>query len=80
VEDNGKDLDDERLEELRNKLDSEENDIEHTGLINIHRRIRLSFGTNSGIYVSRSELGGLCAEMRIEKRGGGDNIQAVDSR
>ncbi|MBP9000359.1 MAG: histidine kinase [Bacteroidales bacterium] len=80
VEDNGKDLYDESLEELSNKLDSEENDIEHTGLINIHRRIRLSFGTNSGIYVSRSELGGLCSEMRIEKRGGGNNIQAVDSR
>jgi len=74
VEDNGKDLSDESLEELSNNLNNEDNDIEQTGLINIHRRIRLSFGLNSGIYVSRSELGGLCVEMRIEKPGGGNNV------
>jgi two-component system sensor histidine kinase YesM len=68
AEDNGRDLSDESLDELRNKLNSEDNEIEHTGLINTHRRIRLSFGINSGIYVSRGELGGLCVEMRIEKR------------
>ncbi|HHW48645.1 MAG TPA: histidine kinase [Clostridiaceae bacterium] len=78
VEDNGKDLSDESLEELSNNLNNEDNDIEQTGLINIHRRIRLSFGLNSGIYVSRSELGGLCVEMRIEKPGGGNNVQVAD--
>ena len=78
VEDNGKDLSDGSLEELSKNLNSEDNDIEQTGLINIHRRIRLSFGLNSGIYVSRSELGGLSVEMRIEKSGGGNNVQVAD--
>jgi two-component system sensor histidine kinase YesM len=41
-------------------------DVETTGMINIHKRIRLKFGESSGITLSRSDLGGLKATIRID--------------
>ena len=38
---------------------------ETTGLINIHRRLRLRFGPGYGLTFTRSPLGGLRVTMRI---------------
>ena len=66
VEDNGDELSEERLMELKAKLEAEELEMECTGLINIHRRIRLSFGSASGVFLSRGELGGLKVILHLE--------------
>lgn len=72
LEDNGDKLTGLELTQLIDGIRSTENDIEPTGIINIHRRLQLRFGPDSGISASRSELGGLKIELRIKS--GGDLI------
>ncbi|GGI46561.1 histidine kinase [Paenibacillus marchantiophytorum] len=69
IEDNGKNLLDHDLENMKRQLNCEDEHVEITGLLNIHRRIRLKFGKMSGIEVCRGELGGLKVTMRIEMMG-----------
>jgi two-component system sensor histidine kinase YesM len=66
VEDNGCGMTDAGIFEMENALTYKGNDIETTGIINIHRRIRLEYGQNSGVLVSKSEMGGLKVILRIE--------------
>jgi two-component system sensor histidine kinase YesM len=67
VEDNGKQLSEERLNELSAKLENSHKQTEEsTGLLNVHRRIRLKFGPESGIVLSRSSLGGLKTQIQID--------------
>lgn len=68
IEDNGDQTSQENIDELTAKLADESGSTEFTGLLNIHRRIRLSFGVNSGLSVCRSELGGLKAIVTFEIR------------
>ncbi|WP_161807578.1 sensor histidine kinase [Bacillus sp. FJAT-28004] len=65
VEDDGNAITDESLFELRKKLNIASSIPEKTGLINVGRRIQLQFGERSGVFVSRSTLGGLKAEISI---------------
>jgi len=67
VEDNGNALSEEKLERMRRSLNEKEQreDIETTGIQNIHRRLQYRFGGESGLLLSRSELGGLKAVIRI---------------
>lgn len=65
IEDNGDEMTDGALEELAAGLSARDEAIECTGMINIHKRIRLKFGADSGVTVSRSGLGGLKASIRI---------------
>lgn len=65
VEDDGTGLSDEVLSELQAKLIQPVKEEEKTGLINVCRRLRLKYGEESGVFVSRSELGGLKAELVI---------------
>ena len=66
VEDNGDELSDGMLEKIKGSLGgSGNNDMETTGMINIHRRIRMKFGGDSGLHVSRSELGGLRVDVTL---------------
>jgi len=66
VEDNGKNVNDETVETINNVLIGVDTKTQITGLLNVHRRIQIEFGKNSGMIVSRSELGGFRAELRIE--------------
>ncbi|MFD0714688.1 sensor histidine kinase [Paenibacillus sp. GCM10027626] len=59
VEDNGGQLSDAGLRDIVMRLASREDDMETTGLINVHRRLRLKYGEDYGIQAERSELGGL---------------------
>ena len=59
---------DEVLEEIRTRLASTDEGMETTALINIHRRLKIFFGEDSGLSVSRSALGGLCVRMHIVER------------
>lgn len=67
VEDNGESLTDERLEELAARLrqNSHQEGEDSVALLNIHRRLQILFGAQSGLTVSRSELGGMKTTVTI---------------
>lgn len=65
VENNGSSLTDEQLAELSASLDDASDWRESTGMVNIHRRLKLKFGAKSGIALCHGERGGLRAEMRL---------------
>ncbi|WP_127592940.1 sensor histidine kinase [Paenibacillus lautus] len=66
VEDNGEFITDEEIEALGKRLRYSTNQMEEsTGLLNVHRRIQLRYGEEYGIDVSRSELGGLQAIIKL---------------
>ncbi len=68
VDDNGGPLEDSMLDTLVRKLaEADKNLGESTGMINVHRRLRLKFGGESGLHLSRSPLGGLRAQIVIER-------------
>jgi two-component system sensor histidine kinase YesM len=67
VEDNGNSMTDQHLLQLARALNSIEPGAETTGLINIHRRLVLSFGEQGGLRALRSELGGLRVDLCIPK-------------
>lgn len=70
VEDNGSQLTDEKLRELESLVEGLDSVTETTGLLNVHRRLKLKLGNGSGLLLSRSELGGLRAEIRLTAEGG----------
>ncbi|MWV42918.1 two-component sensor histidine kinase [Paenibacillus sp. HJL G12] len=65
VEDNGNLATDEVVEHLREKLVMDSKYIEKTGLINVNNRLQLKYGLGSGVFISRSEYGGLKVELII---------------
>lgn len=54
-----------KYEELVKRLESEENTVEVTGLINIHRRLKIRFGPGSGIRLERDRQGRLITKLII---------------
>jgi two-component system, sensor histidine kinase YesM len=69
VEDNGTCLTDGDLDAMRSKLETGSEPFESTGIINIHRRLRLKFGEKSGLLLSRGNFGGLRVELKLEMKG-----------
>lgn len=65
VEDNGNGLSDEEMLKLISVMNSEDGQIENTGIINIHKRLRIKFGYESGITLEKSECGGLITRIFI---------------
>lgn len=65
IEDNGEQLSVEQLDQLQYRLSKHTRDIETTGLLNVHRRLQLKFGAAYGLYISRSNMGGLYVEVRM---------------
>lgn len=66
VEDNGSDFSEEQVEALQKRLQNDCDDANVTGLINIHRRIRLVYGEGCGLHMERSQLGGLKVVMILK--------------
>jgi two-component system, sensor histidine kinase YesM len=66
VEDNGDEITESQIKEMNEKILDENYTQEVTGIINIHRRIRLKFGTGSGITIKRGMMGGLEVCLYIE--------------
>ncbi|MGG3280059.1 sensor histidine kinase [Paenibacillus solani] len=71
VEDNGTLLTDEDIEALQRKLAMGLKHVEKTGLINVNNRLQLKYGPGSGLFVSRSQYGGLKAVLiiKLQERG-----------
>jgi len=65
VEDNGDDLSDTDIIKLNQSVSSNTNQASPSGLINIDRRLKLTFGDASGLIFTRSEWGGLKVELTI---------------
>ncbi|KOR90282.1 sensor histidine kinase [Paenibacillus solani] len=79
VEDNGTLLTDEDIEALQRNLAMGLKHVEKTGLINVNNRLQLKYGSGSGLFVSRSQYGGLKAVLIIKYRGEDDNhVQNTD--
>lgn len=72
IEDNGEALTDETLSTLTKKLSHAANKHdgeEITGLINVHERLRIQFGNDYGLSVSRSPMGGLRVTFNLPFKG-----------
>lgn len=80
VEDNGNSMSDADIEELHQRVTSMNASDEMTGLINIHRRIFLTFGEGSGLRLSRSVLNGLQVTIRILRKEENQDVQTIDRR
>ena len=72
VEDNGRSMGEEELENLKNCVYGDDNIKESTGIINIHRRIKLMFGNKSGLEVEKSKIGGLRINIILKEMGEGN--------
>lgn len=69
IEDDSASMTDDVLEKLRQNLLYPALAEEKTGLLNVDRRMKLKLGEKSGIIVSRSKLGGMCAALIIPIQG-----------
>lgn len=69
VEDNGKGTSDQDLDAINLRLQQHNTVIEITGLINIHKRLKVVFGPESGLWASRSSLGGVCITALLSLKG-----------
>ena len=72
IEDDGNQLTDEILNDLEFAFQESvhrHESKEITGLINVHQRLQIKFGTEYGLTAQRSELGGLCIIMNVPGRG-----------
>lgn len=65
IEDNGQRLTTDKLTHLQQQLSDGLETAEITGMINVHRRLRLLFGADSGISLSVGPSGGLLAALHI---------------
>lgn len=65
VENNGPGLSEEMLTELRRKLEAPESTLETTALINIHRRLRMIYGKEAGLFLSQEDGSGLTVKLHI---------------
>jgi len=63
VADNGSQTTEETLDKLRLLLDNKYADQEVTGMINVHRRLRLRYGVDGGLAVERNQWGGLTISL-----------------
>lgn len=70
IEDNGDGMNKKGLAYLKEILSDKQYEAEVTGIINIHRRLQLKFGENSGLDITNSELGGFKVVINIELPGG----------
>lgn len=65
VEDNGAGMSEEERANLQMKLNAEETAGESTGLINVHRRLKIKFGGKGGVEVKSGASGGLLISIHI---------------
>lgn len=72
VEDNGAGMTDLELESLKVAVSDRQHTYETTGIVNIHRRLQLKFGVNSGLEISNNEMGGLKVVINIDLEGAGN--------
>lgn len=65
VEDSGRGIESIKMSELQQAIDAPIGDSYTTGLINVHRRLRILYGDAGGLSLCQGELGGLRVTVRI---------------
>jgi two-component system sensor histidine kinase YesM len=70
VSDNGVGVDEVKIEAL-NHLEASEPGTGSYGLKNVHQRLKLTYGPDSGLLFAQNSAGGLTVTVRIPKEGGG---------
>ncbi len=65
VEDNGSRMDEKTLESMRDSLEDNSESAEVTALQNIHQRLKLKFGPQSGLFLDIGESGGLKVTLML---------------
>jgi two-component system sensor histidine kinase YesM len=78
IEDNGDEITGEKIQELQVMLSNDSEAGEITAIQNIHHRIRLKFGPQSGVSVSRGGLGGLKVTLHIILQQEEKDVQTVN--
>lgn len=74
IKDNGDSLNNLDIDNLRNLLEQNKDpQQETTALVNVHRRLQLEYGSNSGIVLSRNIPNGLIVDLKIQKNTSKDN-------
>jgi len=66
IEENNTGLSDAEIERIEILLDTQDSLDVVSGITNIHKRLQLFFSKESGIFPSRSKLGGLCMRLHME--------------
>lgn len=69
VDDNGAGMTDEDIARIRDGIAAQDSRSEGVALSNIQRRLDIRFGHKSGLYVARSDLGGLSVTIRMAVQG-----------
>lgn len=64
VEDNGEEANEEDIQRMQDSLEEQELD-EVTGMVNIHRRLKIYFHGQAGLLIARSSLGGVAITIDI---------------
>lgn len=64
VEDNGEEAEEQDIRKMQASLEEQELD-EITGLVNIHRRLKVYFRGRAGLFIERSSLGGVSITIDI---------------
>ena len=68
VENSGDGFDPELPKTLTRRLENDTDGSRTTGLVNVHRRLKLCYGTHGGVELSVSDLGGLMVKLRIGEK------------
>lgn len=79
VDDDGQNVSEDVLTSINEKLVNKNRQDAATGILNVHRRIQIQFGPESGIRVSRNQWGGLSCAVYINIKGGSPNVQNFNS-
>lgn len=79
IEDNGGSITQDKLEDMIKKLNSHDEGMEVTGIINIHRRLRFIYGEQYGLELAVSDGLGLRVTLKIPTTGGAGVVQIADS-
>lgn len=77
ITDNGENMDEEKLRELQLSLLDKAQPTEHTGLLNVHRRIIIKYG-GGGLTLSLGEERGLKVTMTIPREAGTKDEPLID--
>ena len=68
IQDDGLGIAEEKMREIRTSLDEAVSSAQSSyGLKNVHRRIRLFYGTDCGLSIENNTLGGVTVEVKIRK-------------
>ncbi|GGD51615.1 sensor histidine kinase [Paenibacillus nasutitermitis] len=65
ISDNGCGMEEDKLNNLRNRMNHEELEGESTGLMNVNRRLRIRYGKAGGLTLHPGPRGGLTIELHI---------------